>query len=165
MFSAGQIDTGTRVLLQEAPLPPDGGRLLDLGCGTGVIAITLARRAPASDVWAVDVNERALALTAENAQSAGVAGRVHCQRPGEVDPDGRFDAIYSNPPIRIGKAALHELLALWLARLAADGNAYLVVQKHLGADSLAKWMGESGWRVSRLASHAGYRILVIAGAG
>lgn len=161
VFAAGKIDTGTRALLQEAPHPPNHARLLDLGCGAGAIGIAIALRAPTSDVWAVDVNDRALALTTTNAAGAGVADRVHPARPDDVDPALRFDAIYCNPPIRIGKPALHELLERWLGRLTDDGRAYLVVQKHLGADSLAKWLADSGWNVSRLASRVGYRILAV----
>jgi 16S rRNA (guanine1207-N2)-methyltransferase len=155
-FSPDAVDAGTKLLLLEAPLPPATGRLLDLGCGYGPIAVALARRAPDAEVWAVDVNERARALAAEN---AGPSVRVVA--PSEVPGGLRFDGIWSNPPIRIGKAALHELLTTWLDRLAPGGRAWLVVQKHLGSDSLQRWLGESGWATTRLASRAGYRVLEV----
>jgi len=160
VFSRGSLDTGTRLLLAEAPPLPDAGTFLDIGCGAGPIALTMALRSPASTVWAVDVNERARELTAFNAERAG-AENVCVAAPGDVPPDVRFDVIWSNPPIRIGKAALHALLQTWLARLADGGRAVLVVQKHLGSDSLAAWLGSEGWVVTRLCSRAGFRLLLV----
>jgi 16S rRNA G1207 methylase RsmC len=73
----------------------------------------------------------------------------------------RFAAIYSNPPVRVGKAALHDLLLKWLPRLKPGGRAYLVVQRNLGADSLATWLATQGYQVGRLKSKKGYRILEV----
>jgi 16S rRNA (guanine1207-N2)-methyltransferase len=158
VFSHGRLDSGTALLLRRAPAPPARGDLLDLGCGAGPIALTMARRAPEATVWAVDVNERARALCAANAAANGI-GNVVVRAPEDVPADSRFHAIWSNPPIRIGKPALHELLATWLARLTPDGQAVLVVQKHLGSDSLQRWLNASGWPTARLASARGYRVL------
>ncbi|GAA0373357.1 methyltransferase [Microbispora corallina] len=158
VFSPERVDPGTRVLLETVPAPPAEGDLLDLGCGYGPIALTMATRAPGATVWAVDVNRRSLELCGRNAASAGL-DKV---RPVHVDevPDGvRFRAIWSNPAIRIGKTALHEMLSLWLGRLAPGGSAYLVVQKHLGSDSLQRWLGDQGHPTSRVASRAAYRVL------
>ena len=157
VFSHGRLDAGTAVLLRAAPPLPATGAGLDLGCGAGPIAVTMALRAPALAVWAVDVNERARALCAANAAANGV--EISVAAPDEVPAAVRFDVIWSNPPIRIGKDALHELLLAWLARLVPDGTALLVVQKHLGADSLQRWLTESGWPTSRAASAKGYRLL------
>ena len=161
VFAHAALDTGTRVLLLGAPPPAATGDLLDLGCGTGAIALTLARRSPEAIVWAVDVNDRALELCRGNAARNGITNVRVCG-PDDVPETTRFATIWSNPPIRIGKPALHHLLTRWLSRLAEGGNACLVVQKHLGADSLARWLGEQGWRVTRLSSRAGYRILIVA---
>ncbi len=161
VFSGRSVDPGTRLLLLEGPAVPAGGDLLDLGCGYGPIAVTLARRSPGATVWAVDVNTRALALTAANAEAAGCPN-VRARTPDDVPDDVRFSAIWSNPPIRIGKAALHDLLARWLPRLAPGGQAVLVVQKHLGADSLARWLEEVGHPTQRLRSRMGYRLLSVA---
>lgn len=158
VFSHGALDTGTRLLLLEAPAPGGTGELLDLGCGAGPLALAMARRAPGATVWAVDVNERARGLCAANAAANGI-GNVRVAAPDEVPTDLRFATIWSNPPIRIGKAALHELLGTWLPRLAEGGEAVLVVQRHLGADSLAAWLVTQGWSVERLRSRAGYRLL------
>ena len=160
VFAHDALDTGTRVLLLGAPPPAATGDLLDLGCGTGAIALTLARRSPEATVWAVDVNDRALELCRGNAARNGITNVRVCG-PDDVPETTRFATIWSNPPIRIGKPALHHLLTRWLRRLAEGGNACLVVQKHLGADSLARWLGDQGWRVTRLSSRAGYRILIV----
>ncbi|WP_101786765.1 class I SAM-dependent methyltransferase [Nonomuraea indica] len=160
VFSPERVDLGTRILLETVPPPPGEGDLLDLGCGYGPIALTMASRAPRATVWAVDVNRRAVELTERNARAAGL-DRV---RPVHADelPDGvTFRAIWSNPAIRIGKQALHDMLTRWLSRLAPGGVAYLVVQKHLGSDSLQRWLGEQGWQASREASRAAYRILKV----
>lgn len=161
VFSAAHLDHATRILLAEAPEPPAGGAALDLGCGWGPIALALAAESPGLDVWAVDVNERALGLTAENAQRHGF-DRVRAVQPDAVPEDLRFDVIWSNPPIRIGKAALDELLLGWLPRLAPEGEAWLVVGKNLGADSLQRRLAESlgdGYSVSRAATSKGFRVL------
>jgi 16S rRNA (guanine1207-N2)-methyltransferase len=160
VFGSRGIDLGTQTLLREAPSPPPRGDLLDLGSGYGPIAIVLARLSPAARVWAVDVNERALELTRANA-AAAKAETVTAVTPDQVPPDLRFDAIYSNPPVRVGKGALHELLLTWLPRLQPEAPAYLVVQRNLGADSLAAWLTEQGYRVTRLKSKKGYRILEV----
>ncbi len=158
VFSHGRIDPGTKLLLLRAPDPPTTGHLLDLGCGAGPIALVLARRAPAATVWAVDVNERARQLCARNAEHNGLTNVV-VAHPDEV-PDGLvLDTIWSNPPIRIGKAALHGLLLTWLGRLAPTATALLVVQRHLGADSLQAWLRACGYPTERVASVGGYRLL------
>ena len=162
MFSPGRLDAGTRLLLDVAADPPGRppGDLLDLGCGYGPIALVLAARAPATTVWAVDVNERALALCARNAARAGL-GNVRAVPPGDPDLPARYAGIWSNPPIRIGKQALHDLLGGWLPRLAPGAAATAVVQRHLGADSLHRWLAAQGWDVQRITSRAGYRVLRI----
>ena len=164
VFSPGRLDPGTRLLLEASPAPPPAGDLLDLGCGYGPIACVLATRAPDATVWAVDVNERALELCAQNAAAAGLQN-VRCVTPGDPSVPARLTAMWSNPPIRVGKPALHALLRSWLGRLgpgeggAPGGQAYLVAGRNLGADSLQRWLAEQGWPVTRLAARSGYRLL------
>lgn len=159
VFAQGRLDVGTAVLFRETE-PPSGGKVfLDLGCGYGVIAAALATARPDAEVWAVDVNERAVLLTEENARALGLEARLHAATPDTVADDLVFDELWSNPPIRIGKAALHELLLRWLPRLAPQGRAVLVVGKNLGADSLQRWLEEQGYPTSRLASAKGFRVL------
>ena len=160
MFSPDRVDLGTRVLLETVPPPPATGDLLDLGCGYGPIALTMASRSPRATVWGVDVNERALECGRDNAQAAGLNNVRFCLSD-EMSEGPRFAAIWSNPPIRVGKQALHDLLEAWLPRLEPAGRAHLVVQKNLGSDSLQRWLGERGWPVERIASRAGYRVLAI----
>jgi 16S rRNA (guanine1207-N2)-methyltransferase len=161
VFAAATVDPGTKLLLLEGARPPAAAsNLLDLGCGYGPIALALARRAPDATVWAVDVNRRALDLCATNAEANRVQN-VRTVEPADVPDDIRFDGIWSNPPIRIGKAALHELLLRWLSRLDMNAAAWLVVQKHLGSDSLASWLTEQGWTATRRVSRSGYRVLEV----
>ena len=165
VFSPDHVDTGTQVLLREAPPPPAEGTFLDLGCGWGPVALSLGLLSPQATVYAVDVNERALELTRANAVTAGL-GNLRACLPDEVPPDVRFDLIWSNPPIRVGKAALHDLLGTWLPRLTERGEAYLVVQKNLGADSLQRWVWESlGMPCDRVAIAKGFRVLRVSRAG
>lgn len=157
VFSGDRIDAGTKLLLMEVPLPEPGAHVVDVGCGYGPIACTLAARQPAARVTAVDVNERALSLTRTNAERLGLANLsvVHADEAADLHPS----MICSNPPIRIGKASLHDMLSTWMARLEPGGEAWLVVQKHLGADSLATWLAGNGWTTTRVASRIGYRVL------
>lgn len=160
VFSHGKLDRATRILLETAPPPPPSGTLVDLGSGYGPIALTLASRSPNARVVAVDVNERAVELTRANAERNGLAN-VEALVPADAAQIADICAIYSNPPIRIGKRALHELLQQWLPRLASGGAAYLVVGKNLGADSLASWLREQGYDVLRLASRGSFRVLEV----
>jgi 16S rRNA (guanine1207-N2)-methyltransferase len=161
IFSAGRLDPGTAVLLRKGDLPTaaTGGVLLDLGCGYGPIAAVLATEAPDATVYAIDVNSRARELTAENAATLGLAERVRVLAPDDVPADVTFDQIWSNPPTHVGKAELHVLMDRWLARLAPAGVAWLVINRHLGGDSLHTWLVERGWVVERMASQNGFRVL------
>ncbi|HRD62695.1 MAG TPA: methyltransferase [Nocardioides sp.] len=158
VFAQGRVDIGTAVLFRETD-PPAGGRILDLGCGYGVIGLAIAAAAGDAVVTGVDVNERALLLANENAATLGLADRFSATTPSGVPADATFDELWSNPPIRIGKAALHELLLTWLPRLVPGGRAVLVVGKNLGADSLQRWLGEQGYQTERIASAKGFRVL------
>jgi 16S rRNA (guanine1207-N2)-methyltransferase len=158
VFARGRIDGGTAVLFRETE-PPGGGRFLDLGCGYGVIGLAIAACSTDAVVTGVDVNQRAVLLATENALSLGLSDRYAAMTPDDVPAAATYDEIWSNPPIRIGKQALHDLLLTWFARLAPDGRAVMVVGKNLGADSLQRWLGEQGYPTERLASAKGFRVL------
>lgn len=162
VFSPSALDIGTRVLLASVPPPPPGGDLLDLGCGWGPIALSLALESPHATVWAVDVNERALDLTRRNAQSLGLTN-VNAVLPEDVPADVTFRTIWSNPPIRVGKNELHGMLTAWLPRLADASDAWLVVARNLGADSLQRWIEAEldDLRVQRTATSKGFRVLKV----
>ncbi|WP_040157777.1 class I SAM-dependent methyltransferase [Nigerium massiliense] len=161
VFSHDGLDLGTGVLLRTHTPDASARRLLDLGCGYGVLALALATACPDAVVDAVDVNDRALELARDNARAHGVADRVRVLRPEDADPDACYDELWSNPPIRIGKQALHDLLLTWLPRLTPDGVARLVVGRNLGADSLQRWLIEQGYACERTASAKGFRIFAV----
>lgn len=163
VFSPDHIDAGTQVLLNNTPAPPPGGDFLDLGCGWGPISLHLALSSPHATVWAVDVNERALDLVRRNAEKLGLSN-INAVLPGDVPDDVAFRSILSNPPIRVGKNELHGMLRTWLPRLQPDSDAWLVVQKNLGSDSLHRWLeGDLGddFQVSRAATSKGFRVLQV----
>ncbi len=160
VFAGTGVDPATKYLLLEAPPPPPTGTRVDLGCGYGPIACTLAARSPGATVWAVDVNRRALALCRTNAEALGLPN-VQTWTSDAVPAAPAVDLLWSNPPIRIGKDALHDLLGGWLHRLTPTGSAVLVVHKHLGADSLQRWLAGGGWSVTRLGSRRGSRLLEV----
>jgi 16S rRNA (guanine1207-N2)-methyltransferase len=159
VFSQGRLDLGTGVLLGEVAPPVEAREVLDLGCGYGVIGLALALAVPEARITAVDVNERALLLAAENAERLGVADRFRAVLPADADPGATYDEIWSNPPIRVGKEALHGLLLQWLPRLRPEGRAVMVVGKNLGSDSLSRWLDEQGFPTEKLASAKGFRVL------
>lgn len=161
IFSPQRVDVGTQVLLGNVPTPPPGGHLLDLGCGWGPIALTLALESPHSTVWAVDVNQRALDLVRRNAETLGLSN-VNAVTPDDVPADVSFMTVWSNPPIRVGKNELHNMLMHWLPRLEPGTDAWLVVQRNLGSDSLHRWLQAElpdGFAVSRAATSKGFRVL------
>jgi 16S rRNA G1207 methylase RsmC len=161
IFSPERVDVGTQVLLANAPTPPPGGHLLDLGCGWGPIALSLAMESPHATVWAVDVNERALDLVRRNAVALGLEN-VNAVTPDDVPAEAAFMSIWSNPPIRVGKSELHNLLLRWLPRLEPETDAWLVVQRNLGSDSLHRWLQAElpeGFAVTRAATSKGFRVL------
>jgi 16S rRNA G1207 methylase RsmC len=165
VYSRGRLDVGTAVLFR-ATEPPEPGRVLDLGTGYGVIGLAVAAAWRASgvpveagSVTGVEVNQRAVLLARENAERLGLDDRFQALAPDEVRAGATYDEIWSNPPIRVGKQALHDLLLHWFARLAPHGRAVMVVGKNLGADSLQAWLGDQGYPTTRLASAKGFRVL------
>jgi 16S rRNA G1207 methylase RsmC len=160
IFSPERVDTGTQVLLDHVPSAPPAGQLLDLGCGWGPLALTLALESPHATVWAVDVNTRALDVVRRNAHTLGLTN-VNAATPEDVPADLQFTTVWSNPPIRVGKSELHDLLERWLPRLEPGSDAWLVVQRNLGSDSLHRWMETTfaDLTTTRAATAKGYRVL------
>ena len=161
VFAGDGLDRGTEILLRESTPPTGAPVVLDLGCGYGPIALGIAMACPGARVDAIDVNGRALTLCRDNAVELGVADRVRVLLPDEVEADRTYDELWSNPPIRVGKEALHALLLTWLPRLRPTGTARLVVGKNLGADTLQRWLVEQGYGCTRVASSKGFRVLVV----
>jgi 16S rRNA G1207 methylase RsmC len=164
VFSPDHIDQGTAVLLEHLSIATPTGTFLDVGCGWGPIALALALNSPKATIYAIDVNERSLELTRRNSEKLGLTNVIAC-KPEDVPADIFFDQVWSNPPIRVGKTALHEILQLWINRLSADSSAYLVVQKNLGSDSLQKWLVAefgSAFATTRIDAAKSFRVLKVA---
>ncbi|SDU81786.1 class I SAM-dependent methyltransferase [Arcanobacterium phocae] len=170
VFSPSGLDKGTAVLLHKVPIfdLPDDALVADVGCGWGPITLALAHTYPQTRILASDVNERALDLASRNVVDAGftnvevgLAPDMISRLTSEIAAGQHkgIDLIWSNPPIRIGKDALHELLATWMGLLSPTGEAFWVVQKNLGADSLAKWLNNSGFPTEKIGSAKGFRVL------
>ena len=167
IFSPDRLDPGTTVLLDHLDQAPPGGNILDIGCGWGPITLALAARSPRATIWAIDVNQRSLDLTAANATRLGLTN-IKTARPEEVPADLTFSGIWSNPPIRVGKDVLHDILRTWLPRLNDSAEAYLVVQKNLGADSLHRWLEAEmpeGFSTIRVDTAKGFRVLRVKNRG
>ena len=163
IFSPEHIDQGTQVLLTHLEKANPSGNFLDIGCGWGPIALALALHSPKATIYAIDVNERSLELTKLNADRLGLTNIVVC-KPEDVPSEIEFDEIWSNPPIRVGKVVLHEILTLWINRLTSGGTARLVVQKNLGSDSLHKWLiqeFEPDFESTRIDSSKTFRVLKV----
>lgn len=163
VFSPEHIDQGTQVLLTHLEKANPSGNFLDIGCGWGPIALALALHSPKAVIYAIDVNQRSLELTKLNAERLGISNIIVC-KPEEVPHDIQFDEIWSNPPIRVGKVVLHEILTLWINRLTTGGTARLVVQKNLGSDSLHKWLTQEfspEFESTRIDSSKTFRVLKV----
>jgi len=163
IFSPEHIDQGTQVLLTHLEAANPTGTFLDIGCGWGPIALALALQSPKAKIYAIDVNERSLQLTKMNAEKLGISNIIVC-KPEDVPQEIMFDEIWSNPPIRVGKKVLHEILNVWIKKLVQGGTARLVVQKNLGSDSLHKWLMEEfspEFDSTRIDSSKTFRVLKV----
>lgn len=159
-FSSGRLDPGTAVLLAESEHFPKDGNVLDLGCGWGPIGVSIAKICPNTQVFGIDINQRSVEQSNLNAALNDLTN-FRAMKPDQLDPNLTFSAIWSNPPIRVGKAVLHELMLSYVPRLEPGGKATLVVSKNLGADSFQRWLSEQfpDSEVTRLATAKGYRVL------
>ncbi len=162
VFSRGSLDKATEVLLKEFDENYSGNpmSIVDVGCGYGPIVTFVAKKFEDAKVLAVDTNERARTLCAHNYGHNIGDGRLKVISPSQIDSSLKHDLIISNPPIRIGKTALYELLSFWSITLSEHGEMWLVMAKHLGADSCAKFLKEDcNLKITRVASKKGFRIL------
>lgn len=161
VFSGEGLDKGTAVLLRKVPPLPENGVFVDVGCGWGPLTLVMARLRPEAQVIGVDVNSRALEFTSRNAQDNhldNVTVLSESAALADIAP-ASVDVIWSNPPIRIGKTALHEMWEQWRQKLRPGGVAYVVMGKNLGADTFTIWAQDHGWKAEKIASSKGFRLL------
>ena len=161
VFSKGELDQGTRILLDALPDLGGAGTLLDLGCGWGAIGVSLASAYAGLQVTMADVNRRAVGLAGANAAANGVADRCRA-----VESDGfaalqgeRFDAVVTNPPIRAGKATIYQMFADAKEHLNSGGSLYLVIRKQQGAESCIKYLKTLYAQVEKLDRSAGFWVI------
>lgn len=161
VFSHRRIDRGTRLLVESMRLP-ESGRLLDLGCGYGVVGVVAARIAPSLDVWMTDVNERAVALADANVSRNGVDGATVRQGDLYEPVEGLdFDCIVSNPPISAGmRRVVEPMVRGSVGRLVEGGNLQLVIQSTKGGKTLTSMMEDAFGGVEVVARGGGYRVLM-----
>ena len=158
VFSKGEVDTGTDLLLNALP-EEMSGEILDLGCGWGAIGISVARKWPETRVTMADVNLRALELSRENAKRN--RAEVTC-----IESDGmaafpgkKFDAVITNPPIRAGKQVIYRMFAEAAEVLNPGGALYLVIRKQQGAESCMKYLATLFDRVEKISKSGGFWVL------
>ena len=158
VFSKGEVDTGTDLLLKALP-EEMGGEILDLGCGWGVIGISVARKWPEAKVTMADINQRALALSRENAK-INRAEVVCAESDGMAAFEGRqFDAVITNPPIRAGKQVIYKMFADAAKCLKPGGTLYLVIRKQQGAESCMKYLGTLFGSVEKIDKSGGFWVI------
>ena len=160
VFSKNELDKGSELLI-ETLLPIDLGKsLLDLGCGIGVIGLTLAYFHPGLNVCLTDVNTRALSLCDANANTLRLSQKVTIlQSDIYTKVEGKFDSIVSNPPIRAGKKVTYEIYKGALEHLNDGGSLYIVIRKQQGALSVKSYLEQLFGNVTVLAREKGYFIL------
>ncbi|MFC4778090.1 class I SAM-dependent methyltransferase [Paenibacillus sp. GCM10023252] len=158
VFSKSGIDYGSRVLLDALELNGNE-RILDVGCGYGPIGLTAAKLAPQGHVTMVDINERAVALSRENAVRNGVSHVEVLQSDAlAAVADRRYDVILTNPPIRAGKAVVHRIFEESWSCLNPGGSLWVVIQKKQGAASAEDKLESLFEEVSEVTKDKGYRI-------
>ncbi|WP_456272775.1 class I SAM-dependent methyltransferase [Bacillus sp. AK031] len=160
VFSKNEIDFGSRLLIDVFSETAVDGPLLDVGCGYGPIGLSMAKSFPGRVVHMVDVNERALGLAGDNANSNGISNvSIYESSCFESVQEKNFSAILTNPPIRAGKSTVHEILADSYNHLAVGGELWVVIQKKQGAASAEKKMAEIFGNAETAAKKKGYQIL------
>ena len=138
VFSKGELDFGTNLLIKNVLKLNVTGDILDLGCGYGAIGIILSK-VTNSNVTMSDINKRALHLTKMNAKKNNVSITT-IESDGYLNINNKFDYVISNPPIRVGKKILYKLLIDTKEHLKENGKLIIVVRKEQGALSLMKDM-------------------------
>lgn len=157
VFSRGEVDYGTHVLLSALP-DKLAGRVLDLGCGWGPIGVSVGKKWPGCAVVMGDLNQRALALAAKNARDNGVTAQT-VESDGLDAIPGSFDFILTNPPIRAGKQTIYRMFSQCAGRLRPEGEMYLVIRKQQGAESAIRYLKTIFDQVDTIEKSGGFWII------
>ncbi len=159
VFSKSKIDEGSAIFLNELISLPLKGRILDLGCGYGVIGIVLASVFPSVRVDCVDVNDKALELTRTNALKNGVSSKLAVFRSDVYENvEGPYDSIVVNPPIRAGKAVIYKMFSDSWQYLIDGGSLFVVIRKNQGAVSASNYIKEQFGNIKLLCRNKGYHV-------
>lgn len=158
VFAKGGVDYGSMVLL-ESTVKEIRGSVLDLGCGYGTISIIVKGEQPSCSVTAVDVNPRAVELTALNAAKNHVEVETLVS-DGFANLNGRmFDVILTNPPIRAGKKVIYRLFAESYDHLRENGMLFVVIRRQQGAESAVKELQRISGNCEVINRDRGYWVL------
>jgi ribosomal protein L11 methyltransferase (prmA) len=162
VFSKTKVDFGTDVMLRtflNENKKLGNIRILDIGCGYGVVSVVLKRFFRKARILSTDVNERALELTRENIQKNNRTDDFEVRKSFVFDNiSENFDMILSNPPIRAGKQVIFEIYEKSFFHLNKNGKFYCVIQTKHGAKSTKKKLEELFGNCTTLVIEAGYRI-------
>ena len=157
VFSKSGVDFGSRLLLDFIPLEEVGGKILDLGCGYGVIGIVL-NKLTGANVDMVDVNLRALHLTEMNV-AANKCQNINVFESNVYENiNTKYTSIVTNPPIRAGKKVIYDMLFNAKEYLTDDGNLYFVIRKQQGAKSMMSDL-EKEYNLEIIEKKKGYYII------
>lgn len=159
VFSKDDVDYGSRLLVEEFLMPEVDGPVLDVGCGYGPIGLTIALSFPNRMIHMVDVNERALELSAKNAERNDVRNvKVYESEALLAVEEFDFVAILTNPPIRAGKQTVFSFYDQAYSKLRASGELWVVIQKKQGAASTEKHLKGLFGNVQTVVKRKGYLI-------
>lgn len=159
VFSKGEVDFGSKLLIENFCLASIDGPILDVGCGYGPIGLALAKRYLSCVVWMTDINERAVSLARRNAELNDLNNVVIKQGSLLSHISESFASIVTNPPIRAGKKIVHQIFAEAYDRLLFGGELWVVIQKKQGAPSALEKLEALFSEVEVVEKKKGYYII------
>lgn len=160
VFSRGEVDFGSRLLAETFVIPEVDGDVLDAGCGYGPIGLSIATSFPERKIQMIDLNERALALSAQNAINNEITNvEIYSSDAFSNVSEDEFSAILTNPPIRAGKKTVFNFYNGAFSKLRVGGELWVVIQKKQGSSSTAQHLEELFGNVEMIAKKKGYHIL------
>ncbi|MFV0518719.1 MAG: class I SAM-dependent methyltransferase [Lachnospirales bacterium] len=160
VFSKSGIDFGSNLLITTFldKVKDEKKSLLDVGCGYGVMGLTINYFKPLLNITMVDINERAISLTKENSKSLNLSANIFYS-DALSNVEGTFDYIITNPPIRTGKTVIYKIYEESYNHLNDKGELYIVIQKKQGAQSTQAKLIELFGNCETINKKSGYQIL------